>query len=84
MPVEEPGHHGERGALEPLGPARNWLQQRLGASLPGPGSRYWLLSRAKPLLVFGVLKCTYTEPGNYSQPTQFKARQICQLKTMCE
>ena len=55
MPGEQPGHHWQRGALEPLGPARNWLQQRLGASLPGPGSRYWLLSGAKPLLVFGVL-----------------------------
>ena len=55
MPVEEPGHDGERGALVPLGAALDWLEERSGAGLAGPRTFNWLLTGTEPVLVLGVL-----------------------------
>ena len=65
VPGQEPGHHWQRGALVPLGPALNWLQQQPTAGLAGPGSSFWLIRLAEPVLVIRILQCVLTEPGNY-------------------
>ena len=54
VPREQPCHHGERGALVPLGAALDWLEERSGASLAGPGLISWLLTGTEPFLVLGV------------------------------
>ena len=50
VPGEEPGHHGERGALEPLG----WLEERPGAGLAGPCTFPWLYTGTEPLIVLRI------------------------------
>ena len=84
MPVEEPGHHGERGALVPLGAALYWLQQWPLIGLAAPGSFFWLLSLTEPLLVFGILDCILTEPCNNGNSTMFQAGNFGHVKTMSE
>ena len=54
VPGEQPGHHWQRGALEPLGPALDWFQQRPGAGLAGPRYLGGLLALTEPVLVFGI------------------------------
>ena len=54
MPGEQPGHHWQRGALEPLGPALDRLQQRPGAGLTGPRFFGGLLALAEPVLICGI------------------------------
>ena len=84
VPWEEPGHHGERGALIPLGAALHWLEQWPLVGLASSGSFIWLLRLAKPVLVSGIFLCTQTEPGNNSNSALFKARNFSQLKAVCE
>ena len=64
MPGEEPCHDGERGALEPLGPALHRFEERPGAGLSGPRTFRRLLARTEPLLVFRIFLSILTEPGN--------------------
>ena len=66
VPREQPCHHGERGALIPLGAALDWLEERSGAGLAGPRTFIWLLTGTEPVLVLGVLLGFYTETGYYS------------------
>ena len=84
MPGQEPSHHWQRGALIPLGPALNWLQKQPTAGLAGPGSSFWLLRLAEPVLVLGILQCVLTEPSNYGNPMLFQAGNICQFEAMFE
>ena len=52
VPGQQPGHDRDRGALEPLSPAWDRLQQRPG--LTGPRSFFGLLRGTKPLFVLRV------------------------------
>ena len=54
VPGEQPGHHWQRGPLEPLGPALDRLQQSPGAVLTGPRSLGGLLALAEPVLIFRI------------------------------
>ena len=82
MPGEEPGHHGDGGALEPLGPARYRLQLHLRASLAGPGSSNWLLTGTEPVFILVAPLGLYTKPGYNKKPSFFKTGHLGKLETV--
>ena len=71
VPGEEPCHHGERGALVPLGAALHWLEERSGAGLAGRGLSSLLLTRTEPFLILGISLGVITKSGYESQPSFF-------------
>ena len=82
VPGEEPDHHRERGALEQLGPALHWLEERLGAGLAGPRSFSLVYTSTEPVFIFGIFLGVHAEPGYNCMPSFFKTRNLCKLETV--